>query len=51
MYSVNSNYNHIMAKTGGNVQLYQVISVESKNLKYESYTASGQLYDSFILRK
>ena len=51
MYSVNTNYNKIMAKTGGNVQLYQVIGVDGKNLKYESYTATGQLYDSFELKK
>jgi 3',5'-cyclic AMP phosphodiesterase CpdA len=51
MYSVNSNYNHIMAKTGGNVQLYQVISVDNKTLDYKSYTATGELFDSFSLKK
>jgi 3',5'-cyclic AMP phosphodiesterase CpdA len=51
MYSVNTNYNKIMAKTGGNVQLYQVIGVDGKNLKYESFTVTGQLYDSFELKK
>lgn len=51
MYSVNSNYDHIMAKTGGNVQLFQVISIEGKELSYKSYTVTGSLYDSFNLVK
>lgn len=51
MYSVNSNYNHIMAKTGGNVQLFQTISINGGKLNYESYTATGELYDSFELNK
>ena len=51
MYSVNSNYNYIMAKTGGNVQLFQTISVNGGKLNYESYTATGELYDSFELNK
>jgi predicted phosphodiesterase len=51
MYSVNSNYNNIMAKTGGNVQLFQTISVNGSKIKYESYTATGELYDSFELNK
>ena len=51
MYSVNSNYNHIMAKTGGNVQLFQTISINDGKLNYESYTATGELYDSFELKK
>ncbi len=49
MYSVNSNYNHIMAKTGGNVQLFQKITVSHKKLDYASYTVNGILYDSFEL--
>jgi len=51
MYSVNSNYNHIMAKTGGNIQLFQTISINGVKLNYESYTATGELYDSFELNK
>lgn len=51
MYTVNSKYNDIMAKTGGNVQLFQVISINGNELKYESYTADGSLYDSFGLSK
>ncbi|MBK8946351.1 MAG: metallophosphoesterase [Ignavibacteriae bacterium] len=51
MYSVNSNYNHIMAKTGGNVQLFQTISINNNILNYESLTVTGELYDSFELKK
>ncbi len=51
MYSVNSQYKHIMAKVGGNVQLFQVISIDGKELLYKSYTATGTLYDSFKLSK
>ncbi len=51
MYSYETNYNDIMEKTGENVQLYQVISIKGKELEYESYTATGSLYDSFKLQK
>ena len=32
-------------------QLYQVIDVETSELHYKAYTATGQLYDSFTLKK
>lgn len=51
MYSVNSIYNDIMAKTGGEVQLFQVIRFENNKMIYNAYTASGELYDSFELNK
>lgn len=51
MYTVNTSFNNIMAKTGGNSQLFQVISVNVKELKFESYTTTGRLYDSFRLTK
>jgi len=47
MYSVNSTYNDIMAKTGGNIQLFQIINIDNNNLTYKSYTSTGRLYDSF----
>lgn len=34
-----------------NTQLFQVITVEGDRLKYESYTAVGELYDAFDLVK
>jgi acid phosphatase type 7 len=51
MYSVNSKYNNLMAKTGGNVQLFQTIAIKDNNLILEAYTATGELFDSFILKK
>jgi acid phosphatase type 7 len=50
-YAVNSSYNQLMAKTGGNVQLFQVISIDSTSLSYQSYTVTGKLFDSFQLLK
>ncbi len=41
----------LMAKTGTQAQLFQVISVDSNKLSYKSYTASGQLFDEFELKK
>lgn len=34
-----------------NTQLFQVINIEGDRLKYEAYTATGQLYDAFDLLK
>ena len=51
MYSVNERKDNIMAKYGGHVQLFQVISVDHNKLSYKSYTATGKLYDEFELDK
>jgi len=51
MYEVNSQYVDIMAKIGGNVQLFQSISIDGSKLLYQSYTPTGVLYDSFELTK
>ena len=32
-------------------QLYQIIHVDDKSLKYEAYEATGKLYDKFTLQK
>ena len=34
-----------------NTQLYQIIHVDDKNLQFEAYEATGQLYDAFTLEK
>ena len=34
-----------------NTQLFQVINIDGSKLKYEAYTATGQLYDAFDLVK
>lgn len=51
MYSLNPLYKDIMEKTAANVSLYQVISIDNNKLKYESYTADGNLFDTFLLTK
>tara|TARA_B100000212_G_scaffold326082_2_gene288263 strand:+ start:326 stop:1903 length:1578 start_codon:yes stop_codon:yes gene_type:complete len=34
-----------------NTQLYQIIFIDDKKLRFRSYTAVGELYDEFILKK
>ena len=51
IYSMNPKYKDHMAKMGTGRQLFQVISIDKNRLTYESYTATGQLYDSFELEK
>ncbi len=34
-----------------NTQLYQIIDVQAETLRYRAFTATGQLYDEFLLRK
>ncbi|MFA6449246.1 MAG: metallophosphoesterase family protein [bacterium] len=50
-YDVNKRFESIMAKSGTNRQLFQVINVDMNILKYESYTATGELFDSFKIEK
>ncbi len=40
-----------MDKNGGHTQLFQLITVDGNTLSYKSYTATGDLYDSFKLIK
>jgi 3',5'-cyclic AMP phosphodiesterase CpdA len=50
-YPWNPNYEALMAKTGTNTQLYQIISVSNDQLTYDAYTANQDLYDHFELLK
>ena len=50
-YDSSDLYKDIMAKTGSDTQLYQVIKVEKNKLVYEAYDAAGELFDSFELTK
>lgn len=34
-----------------NTQLFQVIHIDGKNLKFEAYKTSGELFDAFFLKK
>jgi hypothetical protein len=40
-----------MTRTAQNTQLYQIINVEGDLLTYKAYTAVGEVYDAFTLRK
>ncbi|MDD2388798.1 MAG: metallophosphoesterase family protein [Desulfobacterales bacterium] len=50
-YPVNDRYKDIMDKSGTDRQLFQVISIDENHLAYASYDASGEVYDSFVLKK
>ncbi|HTN07438.1 metallophosphoesterase family protein [Agriterribacter sp.] len=38
-------------KSGGHLQLYQLITINRKKLSYRSYTVTGELFDAFELVK
>lgn len=41
----------ISKRLGEDTQLYQIITIDGRKLRYESWTASGLLYDAFTLIK
>lgn len=40
-----------MHRAGANLQLYQTISIDGDQLRYQAITAIGQVYDAFTLKK
>ena len=40
-----------MQHKGSNMQLFQNIEINNKVLTLETYTATGRLYDKFVLKK
>ena len=40
-----------MRKTGQSMQLYQIITIDGAELRYEARTARGHIHDAFTLRK
>lgn len=40
-----------MHRAAANTQLYQVISIDGGELRYQARTATGELYDAFTLKK
>ena len=40
-----------MQQKGSFLQLYQNIRINDKVLEYEAFTASGKLFDKFVLKK
>ncbi|MFL3000440.1 MAG: hypothetical protein ACJZZ9_08490 [Cytophagales bacterium] len=58
MYRVKANWEEyegdsraLRDKVGNNKQLFQVISIDGDKLTYQSYTATGELFDAFDLIK
>ena len=51
VYSLNQRYEEFMALMGTGRQLFQVISVDKKRLRYESFNALGESFDTFELKK
>lgn len=50
-YEVTTEKKELMAKIETGKQLFQVIHVDHDQLRYESFDATGKLYDSFSLEK
>ncbi len=40
-----------MTRRATNTQLFQIITVEGKELSYKAFTATGDLYDAFVIEK
>ena len=49
MYDI--NLQDWMDRAASNIQLYQIISIDGDKLIYQSYTVTGEKYDSFELEK
>lgn len=50
-YRVSSEAQSTVDRTAENTQLYQIVHMSAGELRYESRTATGALYDVFTLRK
>jgi len=50
-YSRETPNKHLAAKHGNEVQLFQIISIDGNELNFKAVTATGRLYDLFILKK
>jgi acid phosphatase type 7 len=50
-YPVNPRYQHLMDASGTGRQLFQVIRVAPHELNYQSFDATGALFDAFVLEK
>ena len=51
IYKLNLLYQSLMAKMDFGKQLFQVIAISKECLSYEAWTASGELFDKFELKK
>lgn len=51
IYELNPLYLPLMVKMETGKQLFQIISISNERLLFEAWTANGELFDSFELRK
>ena len=51
LYYMTRDRKQFFSRTGEGLQLYQIITVDGENLRYEARTAAGELYDGFTLNK
>jgi 3',5'-cyclic AMP phosphodiesterase CpdA len=47
----NIDHQDWMIKAAEQIQLYQVVRVDTREIRYESRTATGRLYDAFVIKK
>lgn len=50
-YVANAQYQSLMVKTGVDLSLFQVVSIDGNKLSVKVYTAAGNLFDSFEILK
>ena len=51
VYTVNEKFKHLFVKIGNNVQLFQVLEFKEKQIHFKAITASGKIYDEFVITK
>ena len=51
MYPRNPKFESLMARLQGDTQMYQVVDVDANRLSFAAYAVTGELVDSFELRK
>lgn len=51
LYGLDPNPRQEFSRSAEYTQLYQIITIDGPTLRYESRTATGQLYDAFTLKK
>lgn len=51
MYNLNQKNREVFKRAAEDTQLYQLITVDGDQLRFEAKTAKGELYDAFTLKK
>jgi hypothetical protein len=48
MYNVTTDF---AVRSAEDTQLYQIVNVDLDEIRYEARTATGRIYDAFVLKK